>query len=43
MVAGNVFTAFNEIAALGDVAEWHGSAMLPAIYFKGLSVAANQG
>jgi len=39
MVAGNAFDAFNNIAAIGDRAEWHGGAKLPAVCFKNIVVA----
>ena len=44
MVAGNVYEALKErLFAVGDRAEWvGGSAKLPALYFRSLSVSAKQ-
>jgi PmbA protein len=42
MIAGNVFDAFNNIAAIGDKAEWYGMDYLPSLYFKGLSVVGKE-
>ncbi|MBM4054541.1 MAG: TldD/PmbA family protein [Planctomycetes bacterium] len=41
MVAGNVFDVFNNIVAIGDTAEWHGSTKVPPFYFKSVNVAGN--
>ncbi len=43
MVAGNVFDAFNNIIALGDKADWHGSLKVPPFYFRSINVAGNKG
>ncbi len=43
MIAGNVFDAFNNIAAIGSEAEWHGADHLPPFYFKGLNVVGQEG
>jgi PmbA protein len=42
MVAGNVFDAFNNIIALGDKADWHGSLKVPPFYFRSINVAGNK-
>ncbi len=41
MVAGNVFDAFNNIIALGDKSDWHGSLKVPPFYFRSINVAGN--
>lgn len=41
MFAGNVFEVFNNIIAIGDKAEWHGSTKLPPFYFKAINIAGN--
>lgn len=41
MFAGNVFEVFNNIVAIGDRAEWHGSTKVPPFYFKAINVAGN--
>ncbi len=41
MIAGNAFDTFNNITALGNKPEWHGSTMLPHFYFQALNVAGN--
>ncbi|HLA37656.1 MAG TPA: TldD/PmbA family protein [Candidatus Brocadiales bacterium] len=38
MIAGNVFEAFNKLAAIGSQPEWYGDNYVPALYFSGLSV-----
>ncbi len=43
MFAGNVFEVFNNIIAIGDKAEWHGSTKLPPFYFKAINIAGNAG
>ena len=35
MFAGNAFEVFNNIVAIGDKAEWHGSIKVPPFYFIG--------
>ena len=42
MIAGNVFDVFNNIIALGDKSDWHGSLKVPPFYFKSINVAGNQ-
>ncbi len=41
MIAGNVFEVFNNIVAIGDRAEWHGSTKVPPFYFKSINIAGN--
>ena len=41
MCAGNVFEIFNNIIAIGDRAEWHGSTKVPPFYFKAINIAGN--
>ncbi|MDN3514962.1 MAG: TldD/PmbA family protein [Candidatus Brocadia sp.] len=41
MIAGNVFEVFNNIVAIGDKAEWHGSTKVPPFYFKAMNTAGN--
>lgn len=41
MFAGNVFDTFNNIIAIGDTAEWHGSLKVPPFYFRSISVSGN--
>lgn len=41
MFAGNAFEVFNNIVAIGDKAEWHGSLKVPPFYFKSINVAGN--
>jgi PmbA protein len=41
MIAGNVFDVFNNIIAIGDTSEWHGSAKMPPFYFRAMNVAGN--
>ena len=43
MVAGNVFDVFNNIIALGDKPDWHGSLRVPPFYFRSVSLAGNKG
>ncbi len=43
MVAGNVFDVFNNIIALGDKSDWHGSLRVPPFYFRSVSLAGNKG
>ena len=42
MVAGNVFEIFNNIIAIGDKADWHGSLKVPPFYFRYINVAGNK-
>ncbi len=42
MIAGNVFDAFNNIIALGDKSDWHGSLKVPPFYFRSINVAGNK-
>ena len=42
MVAGNVFDVFNNIIALGDKSDWHGSLRVPPFYFKSINLAGNK-
>ena len=39
MIAGNVYDAFNHIAAVGSESEFRGSTRTPAIHFESLTVA----
>ena len=41
MIAGNAFEVFNNIVAIGNKAEWHGSIRVPPFYFASLSIAGN--
>ena len=41
MFAGNAFEVFNNIVAIGDKAEWHGSIKVPPFYFKAMNIAGN--
>ncbi len=41
MIAGNVFEVFNNIVAIGDKAEWHGSTKVPPFYFRAMNIAGN--
>ncbi len=41
MIAGNVFEEFNNIVAIGNKAEWHGSTKVPPFYFKAMNIAGN--
>lgn len=41
MIAGNAFDVFNNIIAIGDKAEWHGSTKVPPFYFKAMNIAGN--
>ncbi len=43
MIAGNVFEVFNNIIAIGDKADWHGSLKVPPFYFRSVKVAGNKG
>ncbi len=43
MVAGNVFDVFNNIIALGDKPDWHGSLRVPPFYFGSVNLAGNKG
>ncbi|MFQ5787492.1 MAG: TldD/PmbA family protein, partial [Thermodesulfobacteriota bacterium] len=43
MIAGNVFDVFNNIIALGDKSDWHGSLKVPPFYFRSINVAGNKG
>ena len=42
MVAGNVFDVFNNIVALGDKCDWHGSLRVPPFYFRAVNLAGNK-
>ena len=42
MVAGNVFDVFNNIVALGDKSDWHGSLKVPPFYFRSINLAGNK-
>jgi PmbA protein len=42
MVAGNVFDIFNNIVALGDKSDWHGSLRVPPFYFRSVNLAGNK-
>ncbi|MBC8548824.1 MAG: TldD/PmbA family protein [Candidatus Brocadiales bacterium] len=42
MIAGNVFDAFNNIVALGDKSDWHGSLKVPPFYFRAINLAGNK-
>ncbi|HHT9161089.1 MAG TPA: metallopeptidase TldD-related protein [Candidatus Brocadiia bacterium] len=42
MIAGNAFDIFNNITALGNKTEWHGSTKLPHFYFRALNVVGNK-
>ncbi|MCF6158464.1 MAG: TldD/PmbA family protein [wastewater metagenome] len=39
MFAGNVFDIFNNIVAIGDTAEWHGSMKVPPFYFASINIS----
>jgi len=41
MFAGNVFDVFNNIVAIGDKSEWHGSTKVPPFYFRAINVSGN--
>lgn len=41
MIAGNAFEVFNNIVAIGDKAEWHGSTKVPPFYFQAMNIAGN--
>ena len=41
MFAGNVFDVFNNIIAIGDKSEWHGSTKVPPFYFRAINVSGN--
>lgn len=41
MIAGNAFDVFNNIAAIGDKAEWRGSTKVPPFYFRAMNIAGN--
>ncbi|KKO21175.1 MAG: TldD/PmbA family protein [Candidatus Brocadia sp.] len=41
MIAGNAFEVFNNIVAIGDTAEWHGSTKVPPFYLKAMNIAGN--
>lgn len=41
MIAGNVFDVFNDIVAIGNTAEWHGSLKVPPFYFRTMNIAGN--
>lgn len=43
MIAGNVFDIFNNIIAIGNKADWHGSLNVPPFYFRSVNVAGNKG
>ena len=43
MIAGNVFDIFNNIIAIGNKADWHGSLKAPPFYFQFVNVAGNEG
>ncbi|KHE90248.1 MAG: TldD/PmbA family protein [Candidatus Scalindua rubra] len=38
MIAGNVFEVFNDIIALGDRSDWHGSLKVPPFYFRSVNL-----
>lgn len=42
MVAGNVYTALNNIVALGSDADWNGSCYTPSVIVEGLSITSRQ-
>ena len=42
MIAGNVFDVFNNIIALGDISDWHGSLKVPPFYFRAVNLAGNK-
>ncbi|MFN3467957.1 MAG: metallopeptidase TldD-related protein, partial [Candidatus Brocadiales bacterium] len=42
MIAGNVFEAFNKLAAIGSQPEWYGDNYIPVLYFSGLSVVGKE-
>ena len=42
MIAGNVFDVFNNIIALGDKSDWHGSLQVPPFYFRAVNLAGNK-
>ncbi len=42
MIAGNVFDIFNNLIAIGNQSEWHGSLKTPPFYFRSVNVAGNQ-
>ena len=42
MIAGNVFDVFNNIIALGDISDWHGSLQVPPFYFRAVNLAGNK-
>ena len=42
MIAGNVFEVFNNIVALGDRSDWHGSLRVPPFYFRSVNLAGNK-
>ncbi|MGQ3683561.1 MAG: TldD/PmbA family protein [Candidatus Loosdrechtia sp.] len=39
MFAGNVFDIFNNIVAIGDKTEWHGSLNVPPFYFASINIS----
>ena len=41
MIAGNAFAVFNNIIAMGNIAEWYGSIKVPPFYFRALNIAGN--
>ncbi|UJS17318.1 MAG: TldD/PmbA family protein [Candidatus Jettenia sp.] len=41
MFAGNAFEVFNNIVAIGNTAEWHGSTKVPPFYFKAINISGN--
>ncbi|GJQ58838.1 MAG: TldD/PmbA family protein [Candidatus Scalindua sp. AMX11] len=42
MIAGNVFDIFNNLIAIGNQSDWHGSLKAPPFYFRSVNVAGNQ-
>jgi len=40
MISGNVFDVLNDLVAIGQPAEWHGSEEVPALWLRGVSVSA---
>jgi PmbA protein len=42
MVAGNVFDVFNNVVALGNRSDWHGSLRVPPFYFRSVNLAGNK-
>ncbi|MDR4504528.1 MAG: TldD/PmbA family protein [Candidatus Scalindua sp.] len=42
MIAGNVFDIFNNLIAIGNQSDWHGSLKAPPFYFRSINVAGNK-